>query len=313
MIQPFLAFIGRRSMPLLAAGILVGLAVQPLAAVFRPLTGPLLFLLTAATLLKIEPRAVLAEARRPGRLAAILVWTMGLQPVLMAGLATLLPLPRGLVEALVLWSAASPLISAPALAFLLGLEAPLALVGMTLGTLTMPLTLPPLALALLGLELQIGLAELMLRLGIFVGGALAVALVLRRMVGPARIERAGLEISGLAVLFLVLFGIGVMDGVQAIVAQEPQQVLLFVLAAFGATLFMLTATALLFAWMGLRPALSIALLGGYKNMAVVWASLGAAASADVTLYFVVIQLPIYLLPPLLRSVVRALTVEETKR
>jgi hypothetical protein len=29
-------------------------------------------------------------------------------------------------------------------------------------------------------------------------------------------------------------------------------------------------------WMGLRPAPSVALLAGYKNIAVVWASLGAA-------------------------------------
>ncbi|MBX6367026.1 MAG: hypothetical protein IRZ04_03540 [Rhodospirillales bacterium] len=313
MIQRILAFFGRHSMPLLAAGILIGLAVPPLAAAMRPLTGPILFLLTAATLLKIEPRAVLAEARRPGRLAALLLWTMALQPIAMAGLTTLLPLPRGLVEALVLWSAASPLISAPALAFLLGLEAPIALVGMTLGTLAMPFTLPPLALALLGLELEIGVSELMLRLGIFVGGALALALAVRHVVGAARIERAGLEISGLAVLLLLLFGIGVMDGVQTIFAEQPRKVLLFVAAAFGGTLAMLTATAVIFAALGLRTAFSVALLGGYKNMAVVWASLGAAASADLTLYFVAVQLPIYLLPPLLRPLVRALTPLESKR
>lgn len=313
MIQRILAFFGRHSMPLLAAGILIGLAVPPLAAAMRPLTGPILFLLTAATLLKIEPRAVLAEARRPGRLAALLLWTMALQPIAMAGLTTLLPLPRGLVEALVLWSAASPLISAPALAFLLGLEAPIALVGMTLGTLAMPFTLPPLALALLGLELEIGVGELMLRLGIFVGGALALALAVRHVVGAARIERAGLEISGLAVLLLLLFGIGVMDGVQTIFAEQPRKVLLFVAAAFGGTLAMLTATAVIFAALGLRTAFSVALLGGYKNMAVVWASLGAAASADLTLYFVAVQLPIYLLPPLLRPLVRALTPLESKR
>jgi BASS family bile acid:Na+ symporter len=313
LIQKVLAFIGRRSMPLLAAGILIGLAVPPLAALMRPLTAPLLFLLTAATLLKIEPRAVLAELRRPARLVAVLVWTMALQPVLMAAAVAPLGLPAGLVEALVLWSAASPLISAPALAFLLGLEAPLALVGMTLGTLAMPFTLPPLALALLGLQLEIGVGELMARLGVFVGGALLVALLARRLIGPARVDRAGLEISGLAVLFLLLFGIGVMDGVQTIFAEQPHEVLLFAAAAFAATIFMLTSTALVFAWLGLRPALSIALVGGYKNMAVVWAGLGAAASAEVTLYFVVIQLPIYLLPPVLKPLVRALTVTETKR
>ena len=52
---------------------------------------------------------------------------------------------------------------------------------------------------------------------------------------------------------------------------------------------------------------------GRASSAVVWASLGAAAPADLTLYFVSIQLPIYLLPPVLRAVVRALTVDETKR
>jgi BASS family bile acid:Na+ symporter len=313
LIRSFFAFMGRHSMPLLASGIVVGLAVQPLAAVFRPLTPPLLFLLTAVTLVKVEPQAILAEVRQPGRLAAILLWTMGVQPVLMLGITALLPLPQGLVQSVVLWSAASPLISAPALAFLLGLEAPITLVGMTLGTIAMPLTLPPLSLALLGLELRIGLAELMLRLAVFVLGALALALLVRRIVGPIRIDRAGVEISGVAVLLLILFGIGVMDGVPAIVAAQPHHALLFVLAAFGTTIAMLVVTALAFAWMGVRPALSVALLAGYKNIAIVWASLGAAAPADLTLYFVAIQLPIYLLPPLLRAAVRALTVEETKR
>jgi BASS family bile acid:Na+ symporter len=265
------------------------------------------------TLVKVEPQAILAEVRQPGRLAAILLWTMGVQPVLMLGITALLPLPQGLVQSVVLWSAASPLISAPALAFLLGLEAPITLVGMTLGTIAMPLTLPPLSLALLGLELRIGLAELRLRLAVFVLGALALALLVRRIVGPIRIDRAGVEISGVAVLLLILFGIGVMDGVPAIVAAQPRHALLFVLAALGTTIAMLVVTALAFAWMGVRPALSVALLAGYKNIAIVWASLGAAAPADLTLYFVAIQLPIYLLPPLLRAAVRALTVEETKR
>jgi predicted Na+-dependent transporter len=313
LIQSVLAFFGRRSMPLLVIGILLGLFVPPLAAALRPLTGVLLFLLTAATLLRIEPRAVLAEVRRPARLALVLFWTMGLQPLMMAFATSALGVPPGLREALVLWASASPLISSPALAFLLGLDAPLALVAMTVGTVLMPATLPPLALALLGLQLDIGLGELMLRLGIFVGGAVVAAALIRRLIGPARLERAGLEVSGLAVIFLLLFGIGIMDGVQTTFAEQPEQVFLFVAAAFGATLATLVLGTLVFAWMGLRAAFTVALVGGYRNMAVVWASLGAAASADVTLYFVMIQLPIYLLPPLLRPVVRALTVTEMKR
>jgi BASS family bile acid:Na+ symporter len=62
-----------------------------------------------------------------------------------------------------------------------------------------------------------------------------------------------------------------------------------------------------FGWLGRSSALTVGLVGGNKNMAVVWASLGAAAnSPDLLLYFACAQLPIYLLPAALAPIYRRL-------
>jgi len=45
---------------------------------------------------------------------------------------------------------------------------------------------------------------------------------------------------------------------------------------------------------------------GNRNMASVWASLGTLAPAELTLFLVALQLPIYTLPILLRPLYRQL-------
>jgi BASS family bile acid:Na+ symporter len=65
---------------------------------------------------------------------------------------------------------------------------------------------------------------------------------------------------------------------------------------------------LAFGWLGRSSALTVGLIGGNKNMAVVWASLSvtAASSPDLMLFFACAQLPIYLLPAALAPVYRRL-------
>jgi BASS family bile acid:Na+ symporter len=85
---------------------------------------------------------------------------------------------------------------------------------------------------LLGLELDISAAQLMQRLAIFIGGAFATALVIRWLAGAERLTRLGGPISGVAVLMLIVFGIGVVDGVTETFLTQPGRVLLFALCAF---------------------------------------------------------------------------------
>lgn len=307
MIHRFLAFFDRHGTTLLASGLFVGLALQPVAHAIWPLLPTLVFLLTSATMLRIDWPQVIAHGRRPLRIVLLVLWVLVISPVLMAAVTTLLRLPTGLAQSLVLWAASPPLMSLPAIALLLGLDGALALLVMVTATFLMPLTLPPLLLGLMGLDLGIGILPLMLRLAVFVGGAGAIAGLVRCLLGRQRLGRLSTEISGTNVLLLVLFAVAVMDGMPRHILDQPQRVLGYCVAALAASVGLQAVSFLGFGWLGRFAALTVGLVGGNKNMAVVWASLSAAAgSPDLMLYFACAQLPIYLLPAALAPIYRRL-------
>ena len=308
MIAGFLAFFDRHGTKLLASGLFIGLILQPLAHAIWPLLPALVFLLTAATMLRIDWPQVIAHARHPLRIGLFVLWALGMSPVLMAVIVRILDAPVGLAQSLVLWAASPPLMSLPAIALLLGLDAALALLVMVAATFLVPLTLPPLLLGLMDLDLGIGIGPLMARLAVVVGGAGAASGLLRWYLGRDRLRRLAAEISGINVLLLVLFAVGVMDGMTGHLIHEPLRVLGYCAAALGASLGLQVMSFLSFGWLGRSPALTVGLIGGNKNMAIVWASLSvaAASSPDLMLYFASAQLPIYLLPAALAPIYRRL-------
>jgi bile acid:Na+ symporter, BASS family len=186
----------------------------------------------------------------------------------------------------------------------LGLDGALALLSMVAATLVMPVTLPPLVLDLIGLALGLSVSTLMLRLALFIGGAALLAALLRRLCGVAWLRRHTLELSGLNVLILLLFAIAIMDGVTARLFSEPRAVLLYAAAALVASVALQALSFLVFFRLARIPALTIGLIGGNKNMAVAWANLAGAASPELNLFFAAMQLPIYVLPALLKPVYR---------
>ncbi|HZS84784.1 MAG TPA: hypothetical protein VFA50_18050 [Stellaceae bacterium] len=299
MIGPLLGFLGRRGTSFLAAGILIGLALPRLAALLRPSLAPLVFLLATATMIRIDWPQVAAHVRQPVRVVLVLAWGLIVSPAAAALLTASLPLPPGLAHAIVIWSASPALISAPALAFLLGLDGSLALIAMVAGSFLMPFSLPPLVLGLLGVRLDIGIAALMGRLVLFIGGAVLLAALCRRLL-RGRLARVADEINGVNVLLLVLFAIGIMDGVPRIWATRPHELALYVASAFAAALGQQLLGTAAFLWSGRVPALTVGMICGNRNMASVWASLGALAPPELTLFLVALQLPIYILPMLLR-------------
>jgi BASS family bile acid:Na+ symporter len=306
MMVRLLALLGRHGTWFLAVGLFIGLVLPPLATLVRPALNVLIFLLTAAAFLGIDWPALAAHARRPLMLALVLAWTLVAAPVVTALAARALGLPPPLAQGLVLWAASPPLISVPAIALLLGLDGALALILMVSGIFLMPFTLPPLVLGLIGLKLGVGIVALMRSLVMFIGGAALLAAALRRLIGTERLRRHALELSGLNVLILLLFAIGIMDGVSALLLARPQQVLFYAATALGASLALQALSFAAFAFLPRRSALTVGLVGGNNNMAVVWASLGAAATPELTLFFAVVQLPIYVLPAVLKPVYRRL-------
>ena len=304
MLSNLLTLLSARATAILAGGILLGLAWPAAARAFSPLLAPSVLVILAAALVRLDWRQTLAYARRPGQMILVRLWLLGLAPLLAVLVVSLAGLPPGLATAIVLMAAAPPIMSSIAFSLLLRLDTPLATVAVFLATLLVPLTLPPLALALLDLRLSVGIGELMLRIGVLAFGAAAAAAAIRRLV-PARLlnDRAD-EIDGLSVLMLLIFGIAIMDGVTATALRDPGLVALAVGLAFAANIALQATGAGLFWWLGRRQALTVALVSGNRNMGLLLAALAGTADGEVALYFAVGQLPIYMLPLVLRPLYR---------
>lgn len=301
-----LVFLGRQATTLLFLGVFVGLALPGLAALLRPLLPASVLLLLTATLLRLDWRTIGLELRRPGLQALLLGWHQALLPLLVWGLLLLLPLPAGLEIALVLMAAAPPITAAAALATLLGLEGALALVAALAATLSLPLLLPPLTLALLGLDLGVGLWSLAGRLGLLIGAALLLALLVRRGAGPARIAALAPSLDGVVVLAMLVFVIGIMAGVTERILADPGVALLWLAAAWLANPLLQLLGALAFWRLGRRQALTLALTSGNRNMGLLLAALPAGVDPGVGLFFALAQIPMYVLPALARPLVRRL-------
>lgn len=294
-----LAFLGRHAALILAAGVLLGLALPDVAHLLRPMLTPTVFVLMLLAMLRIRWDGLAALARRPVTAVLVLAWMLVLSPVAMWLLVSQFEMSPGLAAALVLMAGAPPLMSSPAFSVLIGLDGALSLVVLVVATLAAPVVLPAVALEGLGLALAMDGIGLALRLGGLVGAALAGALILRRAIGLARLERHAARIDGVSVLLLLLFAVAIMDGVAERLAQETAHVLAMTAIAFAANLGLQAVGALAAAPLGLRSALTVGFSSGNRNMALLLAVLPAGADPDMQLYFAVGQFPIYMLPALL--------------
>jgi BASS family bile acid:Na+ symporter len=297
-----LAFIGRHATLFMAAGVLAGLLLPPLAALARPLLVPTLLIPLTLALVRLDWSAIAAYRSRPGLVLVLLVWLLAVCPVLAFALASALValgMPDSLRQALVLMAASSPIVSSVAIALIVGLDATLAIVAVLLATALVPATLPPLALALLGLSLDFGVGAFMLRLAALVGCAFGVAWLIRRLVPAAAVASRRELLDGLTVVNLVLFGLAIMDGVTAYGFERPAYVLGATAAAFAFNLLLQAAGALAFRALGSRRALTVALLSGNCNMGLVLVALQDHAPFEVTVFFALAQIPMYTLPALL--------------
>ena len=290
----------------MAAGFLLGLFLPPVAALLRPFLTVLVLALMTVVYLRIDPQRLAAQVRAPGTLAMAVLWIMVLSPLVAAGVLALVDLPPTLKAAVILWAASPPLASAATVAMILGLDGALAFVLSLIASFLLPLTLPPLAVVVLGLELGLQPWTLSLRLAVMIIGTALAALVLRRLIGAAAIKRHPLRIDGLAVVFLFLFGIAVMDGAAETIFKNPAVAGLLVVTAFASTGLMIAFGTAIFWWSSRVTAGAIGFVSGNRNFALVLAS-GGAWPADYFLYFAAIQFPIYLLPLILRPYARWLT------
>jgi len=303
-----LSLVGRHGTLVVAASIFVGLAVPGLAAAFKPYLGEAIIFLLMLAFLRVDPEKLIRHFTRPGLIAVAAIWTMLLVPAVLgigflaAGLDQRTP---GLYFMLVLQMCAPGLMSAPALAALLGLDVALTLATLIVSTAITPLTAGIFTHVFLGSALAspLGFA---LRLFLIIGGCALAGAVIRRIAGQTFVEAQYERIDGLSVLGMFMFAVAAMDGVADHFVANPLLVIELTALAFALALGLIAATALVFKRVGHARALAIGLIAGNRNIGLMLAATGFAVPDIAWLYFGLAQFPIFLLPHLLKPLARRL-------
>ena len=298
---------GGRATTLLPFSLAIGIALQDLAAAFRPLVGPLAIVLLMLTLARTDWARVRLLLARPGLPLVLALVQLLVVPLIVWPIWRTLGLWPGLVAALSLSAMAPGIISAATTASFLRLDASLALLLTLFTNFIVPFTLPPLALQLLGLDLKVSVVDLSLRLAIIAGTAAAGAVLIRLWLGGERLRAASSTLDGLAVIVLMIFAIPLMDGIVARAAADPWKLAGFIAGSFASMLICnIAMTLLTLPFAERRTALTAGYCSGSRHNALLMAVLPVTADPDIFLFIAAVQVPIYVMPTLLQPLYRRL-------
>jgi len=311
MIVRTLSWLGRQGTRAVAAGIFLGTALPQLASFLRPWLAVTVFIILLVTLVRVDLAQMRLLARKPG----ILLISTGLMMIVIPVLAGYGLHVTGLWRAypelslgLMIMAAAPPLVSAPALIYMIGLDGPLALASLLLCILVTPLTVPVMMALYAPSDLAVSPAALAVQLFAMIAGGIAMAYTIRRVAGEARIAASSDIIDAIGIIGLVIFAISFMDGVGAALIADPVLILsLIALAFLVAVLFIVSFAALLW-WRGKPMALTLGIINGNRSVGLVVAAMAGAVPDLTWIYCAVAQFPIYLLPQIIKTIAKRMDI-----
>ncbi|MCB2226324.1 MAG: hypothetical protein KQH53_06555 [Desulfarculaceae bacterium] len=309
-----LAWIGRQGTRSITALVIVGIAVPPLGALFKPFLSAAVFVLLCTAFLRLDPNRLRGYLGKPRLVILATVWTMLVMPLGFGlacwafGLDQRLP---ALYLGLMMQAVASPMMASPALAALMGLDATLVLITLVASSALIPITAPLFAHFFMDASLALDPLALGLKLALILAGSALVGTLLRRLAGPVAIARHGEKIDGFNVLALFVFVAAIMQNVAGSFVDKPLLSSGLTVLAFGAFFLLLASTAAAFLWAGRDRALALGLMSAQRNLGLMLAATGGALPELTWLYFALAQFPIYLTPQMLLPLARKLTRKES--
>lgn len=302
-----LAWLGRQGTRAVAAIVFIAIAAPPLDALLKPFVSDAIFILLCIAFMRVDMTALRGYLRRPGLVLATTVWTMLAVPLLFEAAAVVGGFDArspDLFLGYMLQGVAPPMMAAPAFAALMGFDATLVLVTLVIGTALTPVTAPLFAYLFIGSALTISPVALGLRLFAILAGSVAVAALIRRVVGAPAIARCKSELDGLNILVAFVFVAAVMEDVASRFLATPALMIGITALAFGVSIVLFVLTALLFLKVGRERAFIIAFMTTQRNMGLMLAATAGALPGLAWTYFALCQFPIYLLPQLLKPAAR---------
>jgi hypothetical protein len=304
-----LGWLGAQGTRAIAALVFIGIAVPPIGELLKPFVTEAIFVLLCISFMRVDIARLRDHLRRPGLVLAATAWTTLGVPLIVgmsclaSGVDTRAP---DLHLALMLQAVASPMMAAPALAALMGLDATLVLVTLVTSTAIVPVTAPLFAYAFFGSALTLSPLGLGLKLMAILAGSLVVAAGIRWATGAAAIKRHAAVIDGLNILTLFVFVAAVMGNVVGGILADPMRTLELTALAFAVFFALLGVTTMIFRNIGHERAFALGLMVSQRNMGLMLAATDGVLPGTTWLYFALSQFPIYLSPQLLQPIARRL-------
>ena len=302
-----LAWLGGHGTRAIAVLVVIGVAVPPIGHAFKPFVTEAIFLLLCISFMRTDSLALRYHLRRPGIILAATAWTALAVPLIFGVCCLATGLDKhspDLFLGLMLQSVASPMMAAPALAALMGLDTALVLITLVTSTLLVPLTAPLFAYIFFGAALTLSPLALGLKLFGLLASSLFVATAIRWIVGIAVIRKHNRAIDGLNILLMLVFVTAVMGVVAGSFLANPLTVIGLALLAFAVFFTIFGLTVLIFRSIGEKYPLALGLVVSQRNMGLMLAATDGALPGLTWLYFALCQFPIYMSPQLLKPLAR---------
>jgi BASS family bile acid:Na+ symporter len=290
-----------RQLTVLALSIFIGVAFPQLASWFKPFLLPTIFLMFTFAILQIRFADVIRYALRERSTWIILLWQLAVLPLIAAIL--LRPLLSDYFYLLAVVSLCAGAITATtALTRLFGLNDALAMVVGMLGTIAMPIPLYLFLNAGTALDANVELSVYINRIVIFIAVPFALVALIRWVINERTDAWIRQQMPVAVLILLTVFGLSVMDGVQALLLEQPLLLLQYVALAFCVSLVVQLVTFAALRFLGQRDAMTACMLSAYRNMGMVAAIAGASLGEHFFIYVGIWQLPMYTLPKILAGV-----------
>ncbi|WP_205472532.1 hypothetical protein [Agarivorans sp. Alg241-V36] len=303
-----LRFISAYSTQLLASCVFIGFALPGLSNALLPFLPAVLFALMLFTIVSLNIRTLIQD------LAQISIWlyaiwhTLGLTALIML-IAWFFNVNSQLYLAIAATCATGSLFASPAIVRSIGLDAQRCMAMTIASTLLMP------GILLLNShlfshfshseQLQLDMQVYGQRLAIFIILPIIISLLLHKLLKQQLIDKALIQIRPVTIVLVFFFPLGLMGAFREVYDTSPATALEYLAIASAACLIAFGASFLLYLNKGKDLAIISGVTATNRNVLLTYSITGSFLGIEYMIYMGAIQLPVYLLPMLVKLASRS--------
>ena len=301
MLKSSLEFLGCNAKVVLPLGVVVALFLPDSSEKLRFIVPWLIGLIYTVSFLRIDLRAMIADAFRPQQIfwsIAISLLLLVIIPLILISLSKFVGVDPQYIPSVVWYAVAPPIASTAWMCGLLGLNMAVAMKIVVVTSLISPFTGPMLASIFLGAAVPVSSVEMLTDLALMIFGGILAAQIWRRLTGQEWIERHDTALSGLSAVAMLLFLIPVFNGVLERSMAMPLMALQLLILTCALNFSTQAAFMLLAMFSGSDNAAAtnrvLAVVGGNRNVGLYYGAL--PPDPIFGLFTALYQVPIYLTP-----------------